>query len=121
MKVFEELVEEAFKERRGQKHNVIISSIELLVKKSKYETRSLEAALQKAFKDEQLFASNEVRPNVLKVAVTATTGSGTQPYLFSNYNVSKVATGATKKGISSMNYRRHRTVDTNKKLKIWEA
>ncbi|KAK6220922.1 hypothetical protein LQW54_001842 [Pestalotiopsis sp. IQ-011] len=117
---FQALVKEAFTLRQGQNFKMI-RHVELVVKKSKYETKPLESALRKAFEDEQLFASGNVHPKALKVAVTTTTEAGTVPHLFSNYNVGRAARSVVQKGMSPLNYHRHRPGNPSEELKIWQV
>jgi hypothetical protein len=55
---------------------------------TKYKTRAIEDALQEAFSDECLFGGKHDASSsyYIKVAVTATTETGDQPVILTNYN-----------------------------------
>ena len=86
----------------------------MFVKYSKYETRPLEKALQSAFEsDLPLFRSSTFDDTErLKVAVTATSASGSKAYVLSNYNAPH-STG--------MEYSRLRPNASVDEFYVWEA
>lgn len=87
IQMFETLVLRAFTLRKGQALHGL-RHLQMMVKKSCYETQPLEKALQEAFGDDDLIASSSTASSDrLKVAVTATSHAGTKSYILSNYNV----------------------------------
>lgn len=114
---FRSLVAKAFTPRKGQSIHVI-KHVQLLMKKSKYETRALMSALQEAFKQDIVLFRPQANENLnrLKVAVTATSSSGSKPYVLSNYNT-KNSGGQD----SSLFYVRYRPDSPGDEIKVWEA
>jgi hypothetical protein len=55
---------------------------------NRYKTRPLEYALKEVFRDECLFGGqhDDSSSYLTKVAITATTDTGGQPVIFTNYN-----------------------------------
>jgi len=119
---FRTLVKKAFTPRKGQSLH-IIKHVQLLMKKSKYETRALVSALQEAFKqDIVLFRPQATeRHTRLKVAVTATSSSGSKPYVLSNYNTKNSGSGPGDRLDSSLSYVRYRPNSPGDEIKVWEA
>jgi hypothetical protein len=122
---FRELVGNAFTLRKGQKTS-IIKHLQLLVKKSKYETKSIQKSLQSAFtKDTVLFGSRQRGSTwIPRVAVTATSSSGSKAYVLSNYNTRNLNASsetADSKTDSSVPYSRYRPNHPYDEIKVWEA
>ena len=74
--MFQRLVTPTFTARKGQKLK-LIKEIQLYLRKSRYETKRVVAALKEAFTENlDLFRSRQDSIWRLKVAVTATSGTG---------------------------------------------
>ncbi|KAK8072958.1 FabD/lysophospholipase-like protein [Apiospora saccharicola] len=113
---FVKLCDEVFTRRSGSSLPIIGSFIENY-HHSKYQTTTLENALQTAFTEDLLLFGGQRLPGTtlpLKVAVTATNLAGNKTYLLANYNQPR---GSHKS--SHYHFQRPEVNDTE--LKIWEA
>ncbi|KAM3087081.1 hypothetical protein ACMFMG_001191 [Clarireedia jacksonii] len=117
---FQNLVHSAFTPRKAQTYSGI-KYVERLIKKSKYETGPFAKALEEALGTSSLFGAQENGSRPLMVAVTATSASGTIPYILSSYNVRKVFQSASVKPTHGPSYTRHRPEKPEDELKVWEA
>jgi hypothetical protein len=120
--MFLALVTKAFTPRKGQSLHVI-KHVQLLLKKSKYETRALVAALQEVFKPDSILFRPQANERVsrLKVAVTATSSSGSKSYVLSNYNTKNSGSGPGDRENTSLSYVRYRPNSPGDEIKVWEA
>ena len=121
---FKELVTEAFTLRGGQRI-LGIQALELLVKKSKYETRPLEKALSSAFGRKSLFGVQQSSQHQrrLRVAVTAVSAAGQNTWVISNYSARKTA-GSDPSHVQhgpEDDYQRLRPERPDEELEVWEA
>jgi hypothetical protein len=116
------LVAKAFTPRKGQSLHVI-KHIQLLLKRSKYETKTLVSALQEAFnQDSVLFRPQAHEPfHRLKVAVTATSSSGSKSYVLSNYNTKNSGSELGDRQNTGLSYVRYRPDLPGDEIKVWEA
>ncbi|KAK8075762.1 hypothetical protein PG997_010425 [Apiospora hydei] len=113
---FVKLCDEVFTRRSGSTLPLIGSFIENY-HHSKYQTTTLESAMQFAFTEDLLLYGGQRLPGTtlpLKVAVTATNLAGNKTYVLANYNQPR---GAPKS--SHYHFQRPEVNDTE--LKIWEA
>ncbi|KAK8017030.1 FabD/lysophospholipase-like protein [Apiospora rasikravindrae] len=113
---FVKLCDEVFTRRSGSTLPLIGSFIENY-HHSKYQTTTLESAMQTAFTEDLLLYGGQRLPGTtlpLKVAVTATNLAGNKTYVLANYNQPR---GAPKS--SHYHFQRPEVNDTE--LKIWEA
>jgi hypothetical protein len=119
---FRALAKQAFTKRKGQGIQLVRYTL-LFAKKSRYETKPLERALQESFGSEPLLfgARANSPPGRLKVAVTATTIAGNQAYVLSNYNTCASRTNSCGQQDSLSSYRRHRPNKQRNELRVWEA
>jgi hypothetical protein len=116
--LFTQLSRQAFTLRKGQNLH-FFRHVQLLVKKSKYESRPLNQALKSTFTSDSVLFGRPAAQDRLKVAVTATSGSGSQAYVMSNYNTkNRRSSKDERKGAS---YIRYRPDNPSNEIKIWEA
>ncbi|KAI1741274.1 hypothetical protein F4680DRAFT_416257 [Xylaria scruposa] len=121
IKQFEDLARLAFTARRAQKYRGL-RHIELLIRKSKYETKPLVEVLEKSLGTAFMFGSHEAHEaQPLKVAVTTTTTAGTKPYLLSNYNVRRSPLRISAKSAPLIAYTRYRPSSPQEEFRVWEA
>ncbi|GAW26646.1 putative lysophospholipase-like protein [Rosellinia necatrix] len=112
---FESLCHEAFTRRLGSSLPVIGSFVDNY-HHSKYQTSTLENALQEAFTDNiSLFGGPQPALSNVKVAVTATSLAGNKTYILSNYNHQH-------RNIERPNYYHFQRPELpSAELKVWEA
>ncbi|KAI0433875.1 acyl transferase/acyl hydrolase/lysophospholipase [Xylaria sp. FL1042] len=117
---FKALVGNIFTPRKGQVHG--FRHLQLLIQRSKYETKPIENPLQDALGDESLFGNRlKNGSHRLKVAVTTVTDAGTQALVLSNYNATDSSTSDTSSEKSKPKYRRYRPTRPEDELTAWEA
>ncbi|KAI8948038.1 hypothetical protein F4801DRAFT_474669 [Xylaria longipes] len=118
---FRTLVGKAFTPRKGQDMHVI-RHLQLLIKRSKYETRPIEDALRSAFGDGNLFGNRQKNGSQrLKVAVAAVSEAGTRSLVLSNYNANDDSGSPIFGEKSKSNYERYRPTRREDELRVWEA
>lgn len=117
-RIFSHLSRQAFTLRKGQKLH-FYRHVQLLVKKSKYESRPLNAALRSTFTSDSALFRCRTSQDRLKVAVTATSSSGSQAYVMSNYNTKN--TRNSKDDRKGASYTRYRPDQPYNEIKVWEA
>ncbi|KAI9158039.1 Calcium-independent phospholipase A2-gamma [Paramyrothecium foliicola] len=118
---FKSLVVKVFTKRRAQKIQGL-RYVEVMIKKSRYETKPLEDALRATFGEDKLFGKREKNGvRRLKVAVTAVSEAGQRAYVLSNYNVRNYATSSSASSGPKLDYQRYRTQRPEDELKVWEA
>ncbi|KAJ8132294.1 hypothetical protein O1611_g1330 [Lasiodiplodia mahajangana] len=118
---FKAVVAKAFTPRKGQDLHGI-RHLELIIKRSKYETKPIEDELRSAFGESILFGNRQKNGcQRLKVAVAAVSEAGTKPLVISNYNTSDEFGSATFGGKSKPNYGRYRPTRREDELSVWEA
>ena len=121
--MFENLVRQAFTLRKGQSLQGY-RHLQMFVKKSRYETKPLTSALHTAFTSRAcLFgqALPDGQPRPLKVAVTATSSSGSKSYVLSNYNTKNSSALRGGRSGPSLPYMRYRPSQPEREMKVWEA
>jgi hypothetical protein len=117
---FKALAGQAFTKRKGQNMR-LVRYVQLFAKKSRYETKPLERALLESFGYETpLFGARADALGRLNVAVTATTTSGNQAYVLSNYNTRAGRTNSGREDSLTL-YRRYRPNQQRDELRVWEA
>ncbi|TGJ87061.1 hypothetical protein E0Z10_g1710 [Xylaria hypoxylon] len=118
---FRALVGKAFTPRKGQEIRGI-RHLQLFIKRSKYETKPIEDALQSAFGDGNLFGTRQKNgSHRLKVAVAAVSEAGTKSLVLSNYNTNDGSGSPIFGEKSKLNYQRYRPTQREDELRVWEA
>lgn len=114
IRTFEDLVNEAFTLRKGQTLH-IIKHLQKYLKRSKYETRPLNRALQAVFGPSRLMFGrrDSTSATPLNVAVTAASGTAGRGYILSNYN--------TRTSPNIPRCQRYRPERAEDELETWEA
>ncbi|KAI0490190.1 hypothetical protein F4859DRAFT_183291 [Xylaria cf. heliscus] len=119
---FRALSGKAFTPRKGQDLHGF-RHLQLFVKRSKYETKPMDDALQSAFGGGILFSNRSKNGNQrLKVAVASVSEAGTKPFILSNYNTLDDSTAFnTSEKSKLLKYQRYRPTQPDDELKVWEA
>ena len=95
--------------------------LQLLIKRSRYKTEPLVKALKEIFTEKSILFGEVARPNKMKVAVTATSNSGSQTYVLSNYNTKNTRIRKDGQYLDTVRYNRYRPDAPEDEIKTWEA
>jgi len=114
-KKFNSLIRQAFTKRAGG-DTPFFKHFNLFVHQSRYQTKTMEDALQEAFsQDDSLFGQiRDQRKFNCKVAVTATTPTGEKAILIANYN-------RVRHHNQPLGYSFDRASNPAGELRVWEA
>ena len=120
--LFRALVKQAFTLRSGQNIKGF-RLVQIFVKKSRYETKPLQNALQHTFGSEEVLFDRigKEHSRRLKVAVTTTSASGSKAYLLSNYNTKNTPSMQNRESNTTPSYQRLRTTRRGNEMLVWEA
>lgn len=119
-RLFSELSQSAFSLRKGQNLK-FYKHLQVVVKKSKYESKPLVNALKNTFTSSTPLFGGRTSQSRLKVAVTATSSSGSQAYVMSNYNTWNARNTSEGRKDIPVSYTRYRPFHPKNEIKVWEA